>query len=394
VTFIPGLSRAVPVAAAALGCALLAGPALAKNNPPATPAPGAAANAVITVDAVRDSVTIGGLAAGPATVEVLRSGVVIGVYSDNVEASRPLTVNTVEPTATKPSGDCWERGVLPVGLTPDIRPLDVVSVVGGPTVTVPADAPTAAAGIPGGPLGGCSAIAAFAANAVQSASPPTVISGSGADLALSGAAQPLATAVSVSVGDGRVSTAAVAGVLTGTRWAATIPAAALEGLANGTLTATARYTVPDVSSGAPSQIEGAPLTVTKVPAPAVSAGGAVQPVAATPDATVPTIARPSSARPVRLGRLVTSSRLSLAAARRTGIRATFVVPAGARIARLELRRGSRTVVARTISVRGGARHVVRLSGAHLTKGAYRLVIRVGASRRNLGPATTKQIRIV
>ena len=113
-TFIPGLSRAVPVAAAALGCALLAGPALAKNNPPATPAPGAAANAVITVDAVRDSVTIGGLAAGPATVEVLRSGVVIGVYSDNVEASRPLTVNTVEPTATKPSGDCWERGVLPV----------------------------------------------------------------------------------------------------------------------------------------------------------------------------------------------------------------------------------------------------------------------------------------
>jgi len=45
-------------------------------------------------------------------------------------------------------------------------------------------------------------------------------------------------------------------------------------------------------------------------------------------------------------------------------------------------------------VRGGARHVVRLSGAHLTKGAYRLVIRVGASRRNLGPATTKQIRIV
>ena len=169
----------------------------------------------------------------------------------------------------------------------------------------------------------------------------------------------------MSVGDGRVSTAAVAGVLTGTRWAATIPAAALEGLANGTLTATARYTVPDVSSGAPSQIEGVPLTVTKVPAPAVSAGGAVQPVAATPDATVPTIARPSSARPVRLGRLVTSSRLSLAAARRTGIRATFVVPAGARIARLELRRGSRTVVARTISVRGGARHVVRLSGALL-----------------------------
>ena len=27
---------------------------------------------------------------------MLRSGVVIGVYSDNVEASRPLTVNTVD----------------------------------------------------------------------------------------------------------------------------------------------------------------------------------------------------------------------------------------------------------------------------------------------------------
>jgi len=380
--------RAVPAAAVLLASASLTAPASAKNAPPAAPAAGSAANAVISVDAVRDSVSVSGLPAGPAKIEVRRGGVLIGVFTDNAQAGQPLTVNTTAPSAAQPSGDCWERGALQPALTPDIRPLDVVSVVGGPSVTVPADAPTAVAGVVGGPFGGCSAISAFAYNAVQSSSPGSVISGSGANLVLSGAAQPLATAVSVVVGDGTSATAPVAATLTGTSWSATIPASALDGLKDGTLTATALFTVPDMGTGAASQIAGAPLSLTKGPAPAAPAGGAIQPA--------PSSQRPSAApaTPLRAARVVTRSRVALRAARRNGLRATFAVPAGARIARVELRRGGRTVVSRTITVRGGTRQSVRLSGARLRKGSYRLVIRVGSARSSLGPATVTLVRIV
>ena len=387
--FIPRSQLVLPLAAV-LGCALFSTPALAKNAPPGAPAAGAAANAVIAVDAVRDSVTVTGLGVGAATVEVRRAGVVIGIHSDNVNASQPLTVNTFAPTAAKASGDCWERGVLPVGLTPDIRPLDVVSVVGGPSVTVPSDAATATTGIAGGPLGGCSAIAPFALNAVQGTSPAAFTSGAGQDLVISGAAQPLATAVSVSLGDGASSTAPVNATLNGTTWTATIPAAAVERLANGTLTATARYTVPDVSTGAPAQIDGAPLTLTKRAAIA----GVTAPAATTPTASAPSSQRPSSVQRLHVISFASRSRIHLRTARRSGVRASFAVPALARYARLELKKGRRTIARRSLRVQGGSTQVAHLSGARLRKGSYRLVIRVGTTAADLGAATTKVIRVI
>ena len=146
--------------------------------------------------------------------------------------------------------------------------------------------------------------------------------------------------------------------------------------------------MPDVGTGAASQIAGAPLSLSKGPAASAPVGGATRPA--------PSAQRPSAAplTPLRAARLVTRSRVSLRAARRNGIRATFAVPAGARIARVELRRGGRTVVSRTIKVRGGTRQSIRLSGARLRKGSYRLVVRVGSARNSLGPATVTLVRIV
>src|SRR3954453_16686349 len=134
--------RTAPLAAALLASAILAAPASAKNAPLPAPAAGAA-NAVISVDAARDSVSVSGLPAGPAEADLRRSGVLIGGFPDNTQAGQGLTVNTIAPSAANPNGDCWERGALQPALTPDIRPLDVVSVVGGASVTVPADALTA-----------------------------------------------------------------------------------------------------------------------------------------------------------------------------------------------------------------------------------------------------------
>src|SRR3954449_10541445 len=141
-----------PFAAALIGPAALAGPASAQT---------------ISVDAVRDAVSVSGLPVGPAALQLSRpdattgAPVVLGVYSDNADPVLPFTVNLTAPTPGNPSGDCWESPAVPGSQTPDIRPGDTVSV-GGASVTVPANAATEGAGR--GPFPGCEAISPFAEN--------------------------------------------------------------------------------------------------------------------------------------------------------------------------------------------------------------------------------------
>jgi hypothetical protein len=88
-------------------------------------------------------------------------------------------------------------------------------------------------------------------------------------LAVSGVAQPLATAVSVWASDGSRRTAPVdvAPAADGS-WKATIPASRLARLAKGTLTVAAVFAVPDVSTGAAAHIAGTPRMVKKAAGPA------------------------------------------------------------------------------------------------------------------------------
>jgi hypothetical protein len=224
-----------------------------------------------------DSVVVTGLSAGQATLEVTRpdrrtkAPVVIGTFAGTVRTSLPFTVNTTVPNPLyDPKGDCWQAGALHLpggaGLTPDIRPGDTVAVVGGPRLKV----------APGGggsstlrgPIPGCAASSVFGENAVTGA-PSTVAN---AKLVVSGVAQPLATAVTVSASDGKRSTAPVNVVPAADgHWRATIPASQVARLAKGSLAVAAEFAVPDVSTGAAAHIAGRPRTVEKTVGPAAGA---------------------------------------------------------------------------------------------------------------------------
>ena len=66
----------------------------------------------------------------------------IGSYTEVAPGLLPFSVNMTTPTAFYPRGDCWHNGALTLpgglGLTPDIRPGDTVTVTGGLSLTVPA----------------------------------------------------------------------------------------------------------------------------------------------------------------------------------------------------------------------------------------------------------------
>ena len=254
--------RLVLLTAAALATAVPAAPALAQQQ-----------QQTLTATAAKDSVLATGLPYGPTTVQVTRpdaftgAPVVIGQFAGTAQGLLPFSVNTTTPNSFYPAGDCWQSGALTlaggVGLTPDIRPGDTVAVSGGLSVLVPADAE--AGGGPGGPIGDCGALSPYGRNAVTAAT-----GGSGSDLTVSGTAQPLATSVSVSATDGHATTAPVDATLANGTWTATIPAAQLASLANGTVTVGGVYAVPDVSTGAPAHIAGAPLSIQNTTAPSTT----------------------------------------------------------------------------------------------------------------------------
>jgi hypothetical protein len=287
---------------------------------------------------------------------------VIGQFQGLAFPGLPFSVNTTAPTLADPAGDCWQEGELRQGLTPDILPGDTVSVVGGPSLEVPAGA-SAGDGAPGGPIAGCASRSRWGHNVVTGAS----LSSNG-DLTVSGNAQPLATGVAVAASDGTTATQPVDATLAADgSWSATIPAAQVGALADGAVSVDGVYAVPDVATGAAAHIAGTPFSLRKQ----TPAG----PVAAAPAA-------------VKLGGLRTTTRISLGAARTGGITASFVVPTGAKLVRIRLARPGRTALLMIVNAgTPGTRQAVRLEGAgvkKLVRGRYAIIVGAGATRTELG----------
>jgi hypothetical protein len=349
--------------------------------------------APLTIAVAGDSVLVTGHSGGSMTIQATRPDavtgkpVVIGQYADRASSSAPFSVNTSLPTALSPNGDCWQQGALASALTPDLQPGDTVTftqagLAGGQpssaSVGVTADMVAGAIG----PIPSCREIAPFARNAVTSR-PDSV---AGGPIVLSGAAQPFATGVAVSASDGTVSTAPVGvGTAQDGSWSATIPADQVDRLANGALTVTPVFEVPDVSTGAMAHIAGAAVGLSKL-----RASGASKPGGGTGSGHGPAAMRVRSLRlPARIG---------LRRARRDGIRASFVVPARARVVRVQLKRAGKVVIGRVVPAgNAGSRQTVRLRGARLRRvlerGTFRVAVRAGASRGQLGPPVSGVIVI-
>jgi hypothetical protein len=367
--------RLVPFAAATLAAAALA------------PAGAQAAASPIAVDAAQDSVIVTGLPLGMTTLQVTRPDLstgkpaVIGQFRGLAFLGRPFSVNTTAPTALNPAGDCWQKGNLTQGLTPDILPGDTVSVVGGPSLKVPADA-VADDGAPGGPIAGCASLSSWGRNVVTDAS--TQANG---DLQVKGNAQPLATAVSVSGSDGATATKPVDAALAADgSFTATIPAAQVALLADGAMNVSGAYAVPDVAAGTVAHIGGTPFSMQKKtparPAPAAPAPAAPAAPAA-PDA--PPAAQDAA---IKLGGLKTTTRISLSSARKGHIQASFVVPTGASFVRVRLARPGHTAML-LIAKAGtpGTRQTVQLNGPgarKLVSGRYAITVGAGATKTQLG----------
>ncbi|MEA2383288.1 MAG: hypothetical protein QOH72_3259 [Solirubrobacteraceae bacterium] len=351
----------------------------------------APARADTAVNVIGDSVLVTGQPAGAATIRATRpdaltgNPVVIGLFSGQSDGVLPLTVNTTNATALDPDGDCWQQGALLRALTPDIRPGDSVTVTGDPStpggatstsVLVPADDGAGTTG----PISSCGSIAPFASNAVTGA--PATATG---PIAVSGTAQPFATGVAISATDGSHSTVPVPATpgADGT-WSATIPAAQADTLANGPVTVGAVFAVPDVATGAPAHIAGAPIVLQMARAAAPAAG-------ATAGTGAPRATR-SAKRPVA-GDASGPSRISLSRAG-GGLRASLVVAKGTRVLDVRLLRGKRTLVHRVVPARTpGTRQTVVLTRKAPGRGRYTVAVRSGPSRAQLGAPVLRTILV-
>jgi hypothetical protein len=351
--------------------------------------------APLTIAVTGDSVLVTGHSGGSTTIQATRPDavtgrpVVIGQYADRASSSAPFSVNTSVPTALLPNGDCWQQGALSSALTPDLQPGDTVTFTqeapfGGEATS--ASVAVNAAMVEGavGPIPSCRDIAPFARNAVTTR-PDSV---AGGPITVSGVAQPFATGVTVSASDGAASTAPVSvGPAQDGSWSATIPADQVDRLAGGALTVTPVFDVPDVSTGVTAHIAGAAVGVSKLRA---GAGGTSKPGGSSGSGHGPAAMRVASLR--------LPARISLRRAHRDGIRASFVVPTGARVVRVQLKRAGKVVTGRVVSAgNAGSRQTVRLRGASLRRvlhrGKFRVAVRAGASRAQLGPPVSGVIVI-
>jgi hypothetical protein len=398
---------AAPAAAVLTGVGALCASAVAQ----ASPAPSSGAGATIIVSC--DSVVATSLPSfGSATISVTRpdaltgAPVVIGVVTGTANPFTPFSANTTTPTPLNPSGDCWQAGALSEALTPDIQPGDVVTVAqtgsfgGGSSSNSTVVQPSDEANGVNGPIAGCSSIAPWARNAITTA-PSTVAPG--ADLTVSGVAQPLASSVSVSASDGSTTSDALSTTpaADGT-WSITIPASELAGLASGNLTVTPVMAVPDVSTGAPAHIAGVGVTVNKTASASAGTGGSTSAgpgEGTSANRTITSVKSTGGTDQPRahVTRVRAASRVSLAGVRKHGIKVSFVDPSGIRMVQVVLRSGRRVVyVARVASHRAGSRQTVTLPAKiarRLPAGKYTLAIRVGSSSATLDAPTTRDIRI-
>jgi hypothetical protein len=361
-------------------------------------APGIAAAVSPSIAVSGDSLMASNLQGnGQTTVNVTRPDavtgqpVVIGTYSG--PANSLFSVNTTTPTAFNPSGDCWQKGALSGALTPDIQPGDKVTASQAATTGSPATSisvivqPGDLANGSAGPIYGCSSIAPWARNAITSA-PGTI--GSGADLTISGIAQPLATGVSVSASDGSNSTTPVSATpAADSTWSATIPAASLARLANKQLTVTPVFAVPDVSTGAKANIAGVSASVTKKGSGSTANGRGTGSPGSGQGAPALITARVASVR--------AASRASLAAARKHGLAVSFVVPSGIRVVQIRLlHSGKGAYTAFVSSQAAGKRQTMTLPASlfkRLAVGRYSIAIKAGTSHSALGVAVTHTLRL-
>lgn len=355
-------------------------------------APVASAQSPITVDAAKDSVQVTGLPLGLATLQVSRpdrktgNPVVTGQFQGFALFGMPFAANTTAPTLLNPSGDCWQKGALSLsgnlGLTPDILPGDTVSVVGGPSLVVPAQTSTGT-GIAGGPISGCDTLSLWGHNAVKTAG----FTSAGGDLAITGRAQPGVIGVTVSAEDANgVETAPVAATLaTDGAYTATIPAAALEELSDGTLTVAADYSVPDVASGTAADIGGLTLGVDKDTPDVVEPVPSEKPPASNPPA--PKIA---------LHGLVAKKKISRKGLSAGKLRASFIVPTGVQYVRVRLSLNGATkakVIARAAAA--GTRQTIALQGVRKPRrGQYTITVLASpVSTMFVGDVLRAQVRV-
>lgn len=366
--------RLAPAVTAALASAALIAPAAGAQSP-------------IAVDAAKDSVQVSGLPLGMATLQVtrpdLKTGkpVVTGHYQGLALLGFPFGANTLAPTLLNPAGDCWQKGALSgsLGITPDILPGDTVSVVGGPSLVVPAQT-AGGIGVAGGPISGCETLSQWGHNAVKTAE----FTSAGGDLAVSGHAQPGTQKVTVTATDANgASTDAAATLGADGNYTATIPADALAELADGTLSVAAGNTVPDVATGAPADIGGLSLAVEKeTPAEPEPA-----PVLDPPSVPAPKIA---------LGGLVAKRKISVRGLRAGKLRASFIVPTGAKYVRVRLSsKGATKAKVITQAAAAGSRQTVALKRVRKAKrGIYTLTVMASpVSTMFVGDVLRAQVRV-
>ncbi|HWE12584.1 MAG TPA: hypothetical protein VG365_03680 [Solirubrobacteraceae bacterium] len=340
---------------------------------------------------------------GNATIEATRpdaltgAPVVIGLFAGSISGMTPFSVNTTTPSALDPAGDCWQKGALSQALTPDLQAGDTVTIAqsgsaGTASTTDSVPVTSADTGNSLGPVSGCNGVAPWARNAVTSG-PSTVTGGA---ITIAGIAQPLATQVSVSATDGTHSTTPVSATLASDdSWTATIPAADVTGLAGTRLMVTPVVAVPDVSTGAQAHIAGVGWGVTKPGSPSGAGPGKRAGTGGS-----------RSQKPSRgLGRFLghvqqlrAASTVTLARARRDGLRASFILPAGAKVVRVELLHGKTQVFTATAPARqGGTTQNVLLRSNRLSRllrtGRYTIAVQVGTSASRLGPIATRPLRI-
>jgi hypothetical protein len=304
-----------------------------------------------------------------------------------------------------------------------------------------------------GPIAPCTA--PYAPDAPTGADhDPVSAATAGADLVVSGKAQPGVTAVTATVSDAAGRAITRAATLAGTTWSATFPGAGVSGLADGALTVTGAYKIaagtfhgatwslakdtvaPDAptasvpagaygsaqsvalsaESGATIRYttDGSAPTATSPPAKgpvgvtssetlkamAVDAAGNTSPVASFAYTIAPAVAGPVRAARslLRLEALRVGRHLRLGAAHRHGIHVTFTVPRGAKVVALRLVRRGRTITRVLRHVRGNRLMTVvlprtRAGRRSLRRGVYRVEVRPGASKDDLGATTARTVRI-
>jgi hypothetical protein len=156
------------------------------------------------------------------------------------------------------------------------------------------------------------------------------------------------------------------------------------------------------AAGNASPVATLPFAIV-APGGAGGAGGVAPPAISPIAVTVPVIpladVAVAPAQP-RVSRLTAPARVSVARARRSGVTASFVVPAGAAYADARLYRVSgarRTLVAQSARVTAAGRVVARFTGAsvrrRLRPGRYTIEVRTAPQAGRLGPAVGRALRI-